>query len=180
MKNLSENISGLHLYRRRLIPEECIPLPDDRVLSCDCDTLVTSWRTIRPKKEMDHGYSCYYLKEGYKISKFYRADHTLLYYYCDIISPCYEENTNTLTVTDLLADVIIYPDGFVKVVDMDELVSASDSGKLSYGQLKEALLILDKLLKLVYAGKLDRLLEPIEIQEKAAVRSAAGCISNCL
>lgn len=165
MKNLSENLSGLHLYRRRLIPEECIPLPDDRILSYDGDALVTSWKTIRPKKEMDHGYSCYYLKEGYKISKFYRADRSLLYYYCDIISSYYEENTNTLTVTDLLADVIIYPDGFVKVVDLDELVSAQNSGKLSLDQLKEALVILDKLLKLIYAGKLDRLLEPINVYE---------------
>lgn len=162
MKNITTNLSGLKLYRRRLIPEECIPLPDDVVLHCDDDVLVTSWKTIRPKKDMDHGYSCYYLEEGYKISRFYRADHTLLYYYCDIISPSYEENSNTLIVTDLLADVIIYPDGFVKVVDVDELVTALNEGKLSLNLLKDALLTLDRLLRLIYAGKLDELLAPLD------------------
>lgn len=158
---------GLRLYRRRLIPEECIPLPDDIVLHCKENILVTSWKTIHPKKNMDHGYSCYYLSEGYKISKFYHADNTLLYYYCDIISPDYEEHTNTLTVTDLLADVIIYPDGFVKVVDVDELVTALNNGRLSLDQLKEALLTLDRLLNLIYAGKLEMLLEPIDRFDRA-------------
>lgn len=162
MENLSKNQTGLHLYRRRLIPEECIPLPNDVILYCDGDVLVTGWKTIRPKKDMDHGFSCYYLKEGYKISKFYRADHTLFCFYCDIISPAYEKNTNSLTVTDLLADVIIYPDGSVQVVDIDELVKAFDDGKLSLELMKKSLLILDRLLKMVYGGKLPELLQYID------------------
>lgn len=162
MKNLTTNLSGLTLYRRRLIPEECIPLRDDVILHCDEDVLVTAWKTIRPKAEMDHGFSCYYLKEGYKISKFYRTDNTLFCYYCDIISPAYEENTNKLIVTDLLADVIIYPDGTVKVVDLDELVTALNEGRLSADQLKDAILTLDRLLRIVYAGRLHELLEPID------------------
>lgn len=156
---------GLRLYRRRLIPSECIPLPNDVILLCRENILVTSWKTIRPKKNMDHGFSCYYLNEGYKISKFYRADNTLLYCYCDIISPEYKENTNTLTVTDLLADIIIYPDGFVKVVDIDELVTALNNGRLSLIQLKDTLLVLDRLLNLIYDGKLPQLLAPIEAFE---------------
>lgn len=174
MKNLISNLSGLNLYRRRLIPDECLPLPNDVILRCDEDVLVTSWRTIRPKKNMDHGYSCYYLEEGYKISKFYRADHTLLYYYCDIISPTYEENTNTLIVTDLLADVIVYPDGFVKVVDVDELVTALNEGRLTLSLLTDALLTLDRLLRLIYAGKLPELLSPINEFDTDAVAMRMG------
>ncbi|MBQ7839182.1 MAG: DUF402 domain-containing protein [Lachnospiraceae bacterium] len=166
MENLTKNLSELKLYRKRLIPEECIALPDDRILRCDEDVLVTSWKTIRPKKNMDHGFSCFYLKEGYKISKFYQADGTLLYYYCDIISPYFEKNTNELIVTDLLVDVIIYPDGFVKVVDVDELVTAQDDGKLSLPELKQALMTLDNLLNKIYLGKLPELLAPIEEFEK--------------
>ena len=115
--------------------------------------LVTSWKTIRPKKEMDHGFSCYYLKEGYKVSRFYRADHSLYCCYCDIISPYYEENTNSLTVTDLLVDVIVAPDGFVKVADVDELVTALNAQLLSLEQLKAALDSLARLLSLIYAGR---------------------------
>ena len=165
MDNLTMNLSELKLYRRRLIPEECIALPDDRILRCDEDVLVTSWKTIRPKKNMDHGFSCYYLKEGYKISKFYRADGTLLYYYCDIISPHYEIDTNSLIVTDLLADVIIYPDGFVKVVDVDELAVALTDGSLTLEQLKLTLVTLDRLLNKIYDGYLSELVVPIEAFE---------------
>lgn len=52
----------------------------------------------------------------------------------------YKEDKNELTVIDLLADVLIYPDGFVKVVDLDELVQASDEGHLSTENLKSSLL----------------------------------------
>ena len=140
MKDFDQNDSIPWLYRKRLIPEECIPLFDDVILFFGDDTLVTSWRTIRPKKNMDHGYSCYYLKEGYKISKFYRADHTLLYYYCDIISPIYEKDTNSLT---------------------DELVTASQNGLLSVDRLREALSALNRLLSRLYGGELSELLAPI-------------------
>lgn len=162
----------LKLYRRRLIPHECIPLPHDIILSYRDGVLVTSWQTIRPKKNMDHGYSCYYLKEGYKISKFYRADNTLLYCYCDIISPAYEDDTHTLTVTDLLADVIVYPDGSIQVVDLDELADAYEQGMLSASQLMLALRTLDRLLSLLYEGKLEKLLAPIAAAESASLPPA--------
>lgn len=157
-----DSSDGLILYRRRLIPEECIALPDDRILKCANGILITSWKTIRPKKNMDHGFSCYYLKDGYKISKFYRADGSLLYYYCDIITSDYDASAHKLTVTDLLVDVIIEPNGFVRVVDVDELVDALDDGRLSPMQLRQALLSLDKLLSRIYGGRLDSLLAPID------------------
>lgn len=69
----------------------------------------------------------------------------------------YQEETNELTVIDLLADVIIYPDGFVKVVDLDELVQASDEGRLSSETLKESLLKLNKLLTIIYSGEFSKL-----------------------
>lgn len=153
------------LYRKRIIPEELILLKDDKILRYDSDILVTKWNTLKPKKELDHGLSCYYLKEGYKVSKFYREDSSLLYYYCDIIYPEYKASENSLIVTDLLADVIIYPDGFVKVVDLDEMVPALDSGGLSIPLLKRALTSCNALLAQIYAEKLDELLAPINALE---------------
>ena len=32
------------LYRRRLIPDECIPLKDDIILECTSERIVTSWK----------------------------------------------------------------------------------------------------------------------------------------
>ena len=120
-----------------------------------------SWQALKPRKDLHHGYSCYFFKEGYKISKFYAADNTLLYYYCDIITHDYNEKTNTLIVTDLLADVIIYPDGFVKVVDLAEISQALSANLLTIPQLQSALLSLDALLNRIYAGKLGELTAPI-------------------
>lgn len=141
------------LYRRRIIPDECILLKDDVILECNEDRIVTSWNAIRPKKDLHHGYSCYFLKEGYKVSKFFYEDGRLLYWYCDIVDFDYHPAENKLIVTDLLADVIIYPDGFVKVVDLDELVTALESRSISLDTLKASLNKLDKLLQLIYAGR---------------------------
>ncbi len=150
------------LYRKRIIPQECILLKDDRILSCNEEHIITSWNALHPKKDLHHGWSCYFLKEGFKVSKFCKEDGTLMYWYCDIVDFDYNSTENTLIVTDLLADVIVYPDGFVKVVDIDELVTALNNSDISLDTLKFSLLTLDKLLKIIYRGefsKLQRLLD---------------------
>lgn len=140
------------LYRKRLIPDECILL-NDQILLCNDTHIVTSWTALHARDDLHHGYSCYFLKEGFKLSRFCREDGSLLYWYFDIVDYDYQEATNELTVTDLLADVIIKPDGFVKVVDLDELVQASDEGRISTETLKESLLKLNHLLTMIYSGK---------------------------
>ena len=153
------------LYRRRIIPPECVLLKDDIVLYYDENKIITKWNALHPKPglhHVHHGFSCYFLRDGFKISKFYRADNTLLYHYCDIITSEYDTAKNELTVTDLLADVVVYPDSFIKVIDLDEFVTALEAGTLTLPNLKQALLSLDKLLLLIYAGKLDTLTADIE------------------
>lgn len=145
------------LYRKRLIPMECIPLTDDEILLCTPELLVTRWITLRPRLDFHHGDSVYFLKEGYKISRFFREDGSLLYHYCDIIRPDYDEAANTLIVTDLLADVIVYPNGFVQVVDVGELAEASRTGLLSPEDLQTALTNLQELLDQIYGGQLSAL-----------------------
>lgn len=150
------------LYRKRLIPEECVLLKDDTVLYRDDQIIVTGWHSLKPRKDLHHGYSCYYLAEGFKVSRFCKEDGSMLYWYCDIVDYDYNSDTDTYIVTDLLADVIIYPDGFVKVVDLDELVTAQESGLLTDDMLKKAILRLNHLLEIIYAGDFDRLQKPIE------------------
>ena len=158
-------MSELTLYRKRLIPEECVKLKDDVILWSDEDRIVTKWNTIKPKKDLHHGYSCYFLKEGFKVSKFYKEDGTLLYYYCDIVTYDFNDGKTELVVTDLLADVITYPDGFVKVVDIDEMVQCLDEGKIDLSLLKVSLTQLDKLLNIIYEDKFDTLTTFIEKNE---------------
>lgn len=144
------------LYRKRIIPNECILLKDDHLFYQDSDILMTAWSAIRPKPVLDHGFSCYYLNEGFKISKFFDHDGRFMYWYCDIISHEYDYNTNTFIFTDLLADVVIMPDGQVKVMDLDELSFALDNGLLSPASISEALRKVDHLLNLFYTGGLER------------------------
>lgn len=150
------------LYRKRLIPDECVLLKDDIVLYRDDQIIVTEWHSLKPRKDLHHGCSCYYLSEGIKVSRFYREDDSLIFWYCDIVDYNYEETTDTYIVTDLLADVIVYPDGFVKVVDLDELVTARRSEILSENMLDAALLRLDHLLKIIYNGHFSKLQKPTE------------------
>ena len=150
-------MSELQLYRRRLIPAECIPLKDDVIVKQTEDLIITSWKTLNPKIAFSHGCSCYFLREGFKISKFYRQDGTLLYWYCDIVEYALDEQAHSLTATDLLADVIVYPDGRTKVVDLDELAQAFEDGLLTKGQLSAALRQRNHLLTYIYKDKFDQL-----------------------
>ena len=150
------------LYRKRIIPEEIILLDKDEILYQDEGHIVTKWNTIKPKKILHHGCSCYFLKEGYKVSKFYRQDNSVLYWYCDIVDYDYNEAENSLTVTDLLADVVVFPDGQVRVVDLDEMADALEQGLITSEQLTAGLHRLNNLLAVIYRDKFDRLQSPIE------------------
>ncbi len=155
-------MSELQLYRRRLIPAECILLKDDIIVKQTKDLIITSWKTLNPKIAFSHGCSCSFLREGFKISKFYTQNNSLLYWYCDIVEYARNESAHTLTTTDLLADVIVYPDGRTKVVDLDELAQAFETGLLTAAQLSAALRQLNHLLTYIYKDKFDQLQAPIE------------------
>lgn len=155
-------MNSLQIYRRRLIPEECILLKDDVIVAQNEDMIITKWNTLNPKTTFSHGSSCYFLKEGIKVSKMYRHDGSLLQWYCDVV--CYDYNCeeNTLVVTDLLADVIISPDGNVHVLDLDELAEAFENGLISAEQMSTCLRQLNNLLTLIYRDKFDRLQNHLE------------------
>lgn len=150
------------IYRKRMIPDECVLLKDDVILEMNEDIIITKWNTLKPRRDFHHGYSCYYLNMGIKVSKFYRDDNTLLYWYCDIVDYKYEEKDNSLIVTDLLADVVIYPDGFVKVLDVDELAIALEKNICPVDLVIKGLKRLDNLLSFIYDDKFDILTNHIE------------------
>lgn len=155
-------MAPLQIYRKRLIPAECILLKDDIIVEQNETVIITKWKTLNPKTSFSHGCSCYFLKEGIKISKFYRHDNSLLYWYCDVVSYDYNANDNSLLVTDLLADVIIHPDGTVQVMDLDELAEAFDDGLITAEQMSTCLRQLNNLLTIVYRDKFDRLQDHLE------------------
>lgn len=149
------NISKL--YRRRLIPSELTLLKDDVIVRQDEEVIITTWNTLNPKTEFTHGCSCYFLKDGLKVSKMYRSDNTLLRWYIDIVEFSINETDKSLTTTDLLADVVVYPDGRMKVVDLDELAEALEKNLITKEQMVSCLRSLNQLLTLIYRDKFDRL-----------------------
>jgi hypothetical protein len=140
------------LYRKRLIPDECIHLTGDIILFQSDTMLLTSWSTLHPKTEFTSGISLYLLDSGWKISRFFDADGNFVMWYCDIIRHDYDASHDCYVFTDLLADVIIEPDGFVRVVDLDELSEAFDSGLINSGLLSEVIKKLGALLDCIYSG----------------------------
>ncbi len=149
-------MNQISLYRRRLIPMECIPLKDDIILEANEDYILTKWNTLKPKKDLHHGYSCCFLKKGIKVSKFLRADNSLIYWYCDIVKYDWNADRTEMISTDLLIDILIYPDGRLKVLDLDELAEAEEKKLISSSLLKEALRRANSLLTDIYAGEFDQ------------------------
>lgn len=162
------------LYRKRIIPDECVLLKGDIILSYENDIMVTKWNALKPRKDLHHGYSCYYFKDGYKISKFYQEDGSFLYYYCDIIDCEASGSGDSLIITDLLADVIVYPDGFVKVVDLDELAEVLDTGLLDTARIKKCLENLNHLLTEIYSGGFATLTAPIDRVDSQTAHTDGG------
>lgn len=150
------------MYRKRLIPDECILLKDDIIIERDDNKIITKWKTLHPKPDFSHGTSYYCLKEGWKISIFYKSDNSIAYTYCDIIDTSYDADSDTYVFTDLLADVIIDNQGFVKVVDLDELAQACSLCIISNDMLVRSLHQLNSLLTIIYNGEFGKYLEVIK------------------
>jgi predicted RNA-binding protein associated with RNAse of E/G family len=145
----------LRLYRKRIIPEECLELKNDIIMKRTDDLIITRWKTLKPKYNFSSGCSCYFLKKGFKVSKFYQENGEFLYWYCDIVEFTWEGTS--LYVTDLLADVILYPNGVVRVVDLEELADALERNIITNQQIQTALRSLNDLLTLIYKDKFDHL-----------------------
>ncbi len=132
-------MNNLTLYRKRLIPDECILLKDDIIVHADNDVIVTTWHSLKKRKDIGTGISLYLMNQGIKASKFYSNNGDFLYWYCDVVDYVVDKEANSVTTIDLLADVIVYPNYFVKVMDLDELSEAHKTGLINDDQLHKAL-----------------------------------------
>lgn len=155
-------MTNLKLFRRRFIPEEIVELKDDKILSMDKNNniIITKWNVLKPRNDIDHGISAYFINDGIKVSKIFNSDGNLVYWYCDIIETVYDNNTYTFN--DLLIDIIIHPDGKVEVVDMDEFADVMENGILTNNTIAKALRCANSLLKDIYSGNFGKYTRYIE------------------
>ena len=145
----------IRLYRKRFIPDELKLLADDKILYYDDELIITSWNTLKPRSDFASGISAYYRKEGFKISRHYGADGAFTRWYCDIVA---ESTTKDgLVFSDLLIDVVIFPDNTVRVVDLDEAADALEQGLITADMLTQALRSTNKLLTYIHQGRFSEL-----------------------
>lgn len=159
-------MNQIQLYRKRYIPEEMIYLKDDEILLHQEDVIITKWTTLKPRCDISHGMSVYFMDKGYKVSKIFNAANEVVYWYCDIIHARKIPEENKIIFEDLLVDVIVYENGTVHVVDTAELADAMDSGLLSPSMVSSALRALDSLLSIINANGFHTLKEYINKAEQ--------------
>ena len=147
--------SDIMLYRKRFIPNELKLLSDDKILYADDELIITSWNTLKPRSDFASGISAYYRKQGFKISRHYGTDGNFTRWYCDIILESKEDNK--LIFSDLLIDVVIFPDGTVRVVDLDEAADAVEQGLITADMLAQALRSTNQLLTYIHQGRFTEL-----------------------
>ena len=68
---------------------------------------------------------------------------------------------NSIIALDLLADVVIYPDGKIRLLDLDELSDAFEQKLIDEKQLKTALHSLGNLMDAIYENSISALEAPI-------------------
>lgn len=143
----------MKLYRKRFIPEEVVDISKDQVVYEDDEVLVTKWLPIRERDDIGSGISYVMKKEGIRINKMFDGEGTFLYWYCDMIDYKYHENTEEHYLIDLLADVVVYPNGKYEVLDLDELAEAYQKKLITAEMLCRSLQRVNHLLKKIKEGK---------------------------
>lgn len=140
------------ILRKRYIPYEIVDISGDELLYRSDELLITRWTTIRPRPDFYGGISYAFLKEGFKLGKFYDSAGSLLYWYCDMVDVLYDSEKDEYTFEDLLIDIKVLPGGEIKVLDADELAVALEKSLITVEQACRALKTLDRLLRLIYEG----------------------------
>ena len=149
--------TNLQLFRKRHIPEECVPLKKDTVLFLDDSRMITAWNVIKPRSDFASGVSLFDFEKHWKITRVAKADGSLYHWYCDIMRVQFSENKETDTTSclmeDLLIDIVIEPDGSVHVLDLDEAAEAFERGLINSSDLTLALHAADTLLRIIRNGE---------------------------
>ena len=147
----------IQLYRKRYIPNEIIHLEHDQVLYCDNKLIITSWNTLKVRDDISRGLSAYFIDKGYKVSKIYDKNNNIVYWYCDIIETHFDPTTNSYIFNDLLIDILVYENGMVKVVDLDEIGDMLLSKTITPEIAGKSLKIADSLLNVIYSNRFKEL-----------------------
>lgn len=145
--------------RRRYIPNETISLHKDTIYYVSEDLIVTGWKAITKRPDFSGGMSAYFPKRGIKTSKLLDANGALLYWYNDIGEVFIEGSK--IRFNDLLFDIVVFPDGKVRHMDIDEFALAVEQNLITKEQEIKALRSYHFLVDTISEGKYHTLQAPI-------------------
>lgn len=115
------------LLKHKLVPPSSEDISGDEVLYFDLDFLVTRWKPAKSNMNIGAAVSLLCVKSGVQISKKYNREGKFVYYYCDMVKTHWDPETETFEVTDLIADLIVFPDSELRLIDLEEFQEAYQS-----------------------------------------------------
>ena len=148
------------IYRRRYIPDEVVSLKGDTIYYISDELILTSWKALKKRPDIAGGLSAYFPKLGVKVSKKLSEDGKLVYWYNDICEVVFDGKN--ITMNDMLLDLLVYPDGNIRLVDSDEFAEAMEKDIITKEQSIRTMKSLSKLLDMVYSDRYDELQGPVE------------------
>ena len=102
-----------------------------------------------------------------------------MYWYCDIIAAEPAEGGGTV-FTDLLVDIVVYPDGKLQIWDLGEAGDVLRRGDITPELLADALRRTDDLLRILYRGSFGKLQKVLTDAERGVFPTADATLASLL
>lgn len=155
----------MKIFRKRFIPDEMVDISNDEIIHMDENLIITKWLPINPRGDIGSGVSFSFIKEGFKVSKFFNTNGDFIYWYCDIIDYKYNSLKDEHLFIDLLVDVKADKNWKYEVIDLDELAMAYKMELITASVLCDALEKLNKLLAQIKSGELQEKIKAVDFEK---------------
>ncbi len=122
---------AMKIFKQKFIPEKIYDISDDEVIFFNNEFMITSWEATNSEMGVKKALSLTSFSNGYQISKKFNKENEFMYWYCDIVKAWHDREKNEIWIQDLIADVILFPDKALQVIDLPELVEARKNGLIT-------------------------------------------------
>lgn len=119
------------LLKHKLLPQCTEDITEDEILFFNNDYLVTQWKAKSSNMNIASALSVVSVEHGIQISKKYDKDKKFCYWYCDIVKTKWTPESSCFEITDLLVDVVVFPDNELRMIDLDEFTQSKNNGLLN-------------------------------------------------
>jgi uncharacterized protein len=131
--------------KTKLHPQREVDLTGDTLLYQDQELQVTAW--IAPEhhpNQVKYALTFTLFNQAIQIHSKHDAQGQRLYWYCDLLEV--SQVAETWLLTDLILDVVVYPDYSTRVLDLAEMGEALEENGITPLQAAQALKLAEKVL----------------------------------